>query len=426
MKTYKPATLFVSIAFGVALVSANEVHAATLSISCGAVGQELEFCKTGAEAWAKKTGNEINLISTPNSATERLALYQQLLAAGASDVDVFQIDVVWPGILSSHFIDLTPYAKDVVKDYFPAIIKNNTVGGKLVAMPWFTDAGLLYYRKDLLAKYDAQPPQTWQELTETAQKIQDAERAAGNDKMWGFVWQGRAYEGLTCDALEWVASYNGGTIVDESGKITINNPKAIAAINGAAGWVKTISPEGVLNYTEEESRGVFQSGNAVFMRNWPYAWSLAQGPESAIKDKVGVSALPKGGADGRSAATLGGWQLSVSKYSKNQKLAADLVMYLTSAAEQKRRAIQGAYNPTIESLYKDPEILKAAPFMGELYDTFVNAVARPSTVTGAKYNQASNDFWNAVHGVLSGRAKADASLAQLEGSLKRMSRGGRW
>ena len=426
MKTYKPATLFVSIAFGVALVSANEVHAATLSISCGAVGQELEFCKTGAEAWAKKTGNEVNLISTPNSATERLALYQQLLAAGASDVDVFQIDVVWPGILGNHFIDLTPYAKDVVKDYFPAIIKNNTVGGKLVAMPWFTDAGLLYYRKDLLAKYDAQPPQTWQELTETAQKIQDAERAAGNDKMWGFVWQGRAYEGLTCDALEWVASYNGGTIVDESGKITINNPKAIAAINGAAGWVKTISPEGVLNYTEEESRGVFQSGNAVFMRNWPYAWSLAQGSESAIKDKVGVSALPKGGADGRSAATLGGWQLSVSKYSKNQKLAADLVMYLTSAEEQKRRAVQGAYNPTIESLYKDPEILKAAPFMGELYDTFVNAVARPSTVTGAKYNQASNDFWNAVHGVLSGRAKADASLAQLEGSLKRMSRGGRW
>ena len=426
MKTYKPATLFVSIAFGVALVSANEVHAATLSISCGAVGQELEFCKTGAEAWAKKTGNEVNLISTPNSATERLALYQQLLAAGASDVDVFQIDVVWPGILGNHFIDLTPYAKDVVKDYFPAIIKNNTVGGKLVAMPWFTDAGLLYYRKDLLAKYDAQPPQTWQELTETAQKIQDAERAAGNDKMWGFVWQGRAYEGLTCDALEWVASYNGGAIVNESGKITINNPKAVAAINGAAGWVKTISPEGVLNYTEEESRGVFQSGNAVFMRNWPYAWSLAQGPESAIKDKVGVSALPKGGADGRSAATLGGWQLSVSKYSKNQKLAADLVMYLTSAEEQKRRAVQGAYNPTIESLYKDPEILKAAPFMGELYDTFVNAVARPSTVTGAKYNQVSNDFWNAVHGVLSGRAKADASLAQLEGSLKRMSRGGRW
>ena len=426
MRTRKPVSLFVSMVFGWFLASAGVVQAETLAISCGAVGQELEFCKTGAEAWAKKTGNQVNLISTPNSTTERLALYQQLLAAGAADIDVFQIDVIWPGILGNHLIDLKPYANGIEKDSFPTIVENNTVDGKLVAMPWFIDAGLLYYRKDLLAKHGAQPPKTWRELTETAQKIQDAERAAGNDKMWGFVWQGRAYEGLTCDALEWVASFNGGTIVDKSG-VTINNPQAVAAIDTAAGWVKTISPEGVLNYAEEEARGVFQSGNAVFMRNWPYAWSLAQGPESAIKDKVGVSALPKGGADGRHAATLGGWQLAVSKYSKNPKLAADLVMYLTSPEEQKRRAIQGAYNPTIATLYKDPEILAAVPFFGELYDTFVNAVARPSTVTGSKYNQASNEFWNAVHSVLSGKTQAKDSLAQLESSLKRMSRGGkRW
>lgn len=426
MKNSKPVGLFVSMLFGAALCGAGAAHAAKISISCGAVGQEYEFCKTGAEAWAKKTGNEVNLVSTPNSATERLALYQQLLAAGAPDIDVFQIDVVWPGILGNHFVDLAPFAKDVVKNHFPAIVQNNTIDGKLVAMPWFTDAGMLYYRKDLLEKYGAKPPQTWQELTETAKKIQDAERKGGNDKMWGFVWQGRAYEGLTCNALEWVASYNGGIVVDKDGKITINNPQAAAALDTAAGWIKTISPEGVLNYTEEEGRGVFQSGNAVFMRNWPYAWPLAQGPESAIKGKVGVSALPKGGADGRSAATLGGWQLAVSKYSKNKELAADLAVYLTSTEEQKRRAIKGAYNPTIESLYKDQEILAAAPFMGELYDTFVNAVARPSTVTGAKYNQVSNEFWNAVYSVLSGKAKAADSLAQLEGSLKRMSRGGKW
>ena len=283
--------------FGAALVEADAIHAETLSISCGAVGQELEFCKTGAEAWAKKTGNQVTIVSTPNSATARLALYQQWLAAGASDIDVFQIDVIWPGILGKHFIDLKPYTNGIEKEHFPALVQNDTLDGKLVAMPWFIDAGLLYYRKDLLAKHGAQPPKTWRELTETAQKIQDAERAAGNDKMWGFVWQGRAYEGLTCNALEWVASHNGGSIVDARGKITIDNPQAAAAIATAAGWIDTISPEGVLNYAEEEARGVFQSGNAVFMRNWPYAWSLAQGPESVIKDRVGVSALPKGGTD---------------------------------------------------------------------------------------------------------------------------------
>jgi trehalose/maltose transport system substrate-binding protein len=294
-------------------------------------------------------------------------------------------------------------------------------------MPWFTDAGVLYYRKDLLEKHGEEPPQTWGALAASAQKIMDAERAEGNDKMWGFVFQGKAYEGLTCDALEWVTSHNGGTIVDADGKVTINNEGAIAAIDQAGSWIKHIAPEGVLNYAEEEARGVFQSGNAVFMRNWPYAWSLAQGPDSAIKDKVGVVALPQGGEDGRHAATLGGWNLAVSKYSKHPEIAAELVMYLTGPEEQKRRAVVGSYNPTIASLYKDQEVLDANPFFGELYETFVNAVPRPSTPTGTKYNQVSNEFWNAVHAVLSGKTNAADSLAQLESSLNRMSRGGkRW
>ncbi len=426
MINQEPTRLLVSLAFGATLIGTGAIHAETLAISCGAVGQELEFCKTGAEAWAKQTGNQITIVSTPNSATARLALYQQWLAAGVSDVDVFQIDVIWPGILGNHLIDLKPYANGVEQEHFPALVQNNTFDGKLVAMPWFIDAGLLYYRKDLLAKHNARPPQTWQELTATAQRIQDAERAAGNDKMWGFVWQGRAYEGLTCNALEWIASYNGGVIVDERGPITVNNPQAAAALDMAARWVNTLSPEGVLNYAEEEARGVFQSGNAVFMRNWPYAWSLAQSSESTIKDRAGVSALPKGGADGRHAATLGGSQLAVSKYSKHPQLAAGLVLYLTGTQEQKRRAIHGSYNPTIKHLYTDPEILAAAPFMGVLYaTTFNNAVARPSTITGARYNQVSNEFWNAVHHVLTGKAQAQDSLAQLENTLKRMSRGGR-
>lgn len=401
------------------------LQAATLTISCGAVGQGLELCKSATAAWAAETGNQVKVVSTPNSSSERLALYQQLLAAGADDIDVFQIDVVWPGVLANHLIDLKPYVGDAPSNHFKAIIANNTVGGKLVAMPWYTDAGLLYYRKDLLEKYGEKAPVTWDELTVSAKKIQDGERAAGNDKMWGFVWQGRAYEGLTCDALEWVTSYNGGSIVDNKGKVTIDNPQAVKAIAMAASWVENISPQGVLNYAEEEARGVFQAGNAVFMRNWPYAWSLSQGKDSVIKGKVGVTALPKGGADGRHAATLGGWQLAVSKYSKLPKEAASLVAYLTSFEVQKQRAIQGSYNPTIASLYEDKEVLQAAPFFGSLYGTFTNAVARPSTVTGAKYNQASSAFWNAVHTVLSGKEKAGASLKALKGRLNRMSRGGR-
>ena len=416
----------IALAGVLALGAATTAHAVSIKVACSGLGQELELCKAATQAWAKKTGNEVQVVSMPNDGSERLALYQQLLSARSDKIDVLQLDVVWPGLLATHLLDLKPYTKGVEKEHFPAMIANNTVGGSLVAMPWFIDAGLLYYRKDLLDKHGQKVPQTWEELAVSAKKVQDAERAGGNDKMWGYVWQGRAYEGLTCDALEWVASYDGGGIVDASGKVTINNPNTATALRTAASWVGSISPTSVLNYGEEEARGVFQAGNSVFMRNWPYAYSLAQGADSAVKGKVGVTVLPKGGASGRNASTLGGAVIGVSKYSKNAAQAADLVMYLTGSTVQKERALKGSYNPSISVLYKDAEILAANPFMGALHSTFTSAVPRPATVTASKYNQVSNAFWNAAHEVLSGKAKPEAALTELDASLNRLGRGGKW
>jgi trehalose/maltose transport system substrate-binding protein len=399
----------------------------TVSIACSSLGIELELCQEGANAWAKQTGNMVKLVATPPDANERLALFQQLLAAGSADIDVFQIDVVWPGTLANQFIDLKQYIPaEELNDHFTALIANDTVGGKLVAAPFFVDAGLLYYRKDLLDKHGLKPPRDWTELTATAKTIVEAERA-GNDKLQGFVWQGRAYEGLACNSIEWVASFGGGNIVETDGKITINNPQAAAAINLAKSWIGTISPEGVLNYAEEDARGVFQSGNAVFMRNWPYAWALASGPDSPVKGKVGIALLPQGSGPGaRHAAALGGQQLAVSKYSANPKEAADLVRYLTSAAEQKRRAIKGSFNPTRKSLYGDQELISALPFLKDFEGVLENAVARPSTVTGASYNRVSSEYVRAIHNTLSGKGTAEENLANLEKMLQRVSRGGRW
>jgi trehalose/maltose transport system substrate-binding protein len=409
------------------LAGAGQSAAATLSISCGAVGQELALCREGAEAWAAQTGNQVRVISTPNSSTERLALYQQLLAAGAADVDVFQIDVIWPGILAPHLLDLAPYAEQAKSEHYPTMIGNNTVEGRLVALPWFTDAGLLYYRKDLLEKYGEPVPETWEQLSGSAERIQQAEREAGNKGMWGFVWQGRAYEGLTCNALEWLVSHGGGTVVDDRGKVTVDNPNARAALELAAGWVGAISPPGVLNYAEEETRGVFQSGNAVFMRNWPYAWALAQGAESPVRGRVGVARLPRAtGEAGRHAAALGGWSLAVSRYSQHPELATELVRYLTGEAEQRRRALRGGYNPTRPALYTEPALLEANPFFAELAEIFTTAVPRPSTVTGGEYNRVSSDFMSAVHGVLTGRNSAESALTRLQLKLERLRRRGGW
>ena len=408
-------------------LAASSAAAETISISCSALGKEYELCKSGAEAWARKTGNEVRFVSTPNSATDRLALYLQLLAAQSPDIDVFQIDVVWPGLLASHLLDLTLYVRPEVKaQHFPTIIDNDTVDGHLVAMPWFVDAGLLYYRKDLLQKHGTSVPDRWADLAATAQKVQDAERKGGNQRLWGFVFQGRAYEGLTVNALEWMASQGGGTIVDASGKVTVDNPQAIAALDLAASWIGKIAPEGVLTYGEEESRGVFQSGDAVFMRNWPYAWALANAPDSPIRGEVGIAPLPRGGPDDTHASALGGQQLAVSRYSGHPDLAADLVLYLAGAAEQKRRAIEGSFNPTIASLYKDPEILQANPFMGQLGDVFAHTVARPARITGNKYNRVSTEFFTAVHDTLSHNGDATANLASLDKVLKALSRNGRW
>ncbi|MDQ5897129.1 MAG: trehalose/maltose transport system substrate-binding protein [Pseudomonadota bacterium] len=415
---------FQQIAAGIALAfgTVAGAQAATVTISCGSVGQDFEFCKKTTEDWAKKTGNTVKLFTPPQSTTDILALFRQMFAAKSSDLDVINVDVVWPGMIKDHLIDLKPYSKGAEKEHFPSIVANNTADGRLIAMPWFTDAGLLYYRKDLLEKHGEKAPTTWEELAATAKKIQDAERRAGNADMQGFVFQAKAYEGLTCDAVEWLWSHGGGNIVDDKGQITVNNPKAAKALNTAASWIGTIAPTGVLNYGEEDARGVFQNGNAVFMRNWPYAWSLGNGKDSKIAGKIGVSALPKGGADGKNAATLGGWQLAVSKYSKNPKEAADLVMYMTSKEIQKERAIKGSYNPTIPSLYQDKEVLAAAPFFGDLYNVFTSAVPRPATATGLKYNEVSAAFWNATHDVLSGKEKAETSLGKLEGKLKQIKR----
>jgi trehalose/maltose transport system substrate-binding protein len=394
---------------------------ATVTIIAGAVGAEFDIVQEGVNSFMEACPNiTVELIARPDSATETLGQYLQFFEAGSSEIDVYQFDVIWPGILGSHLLDLNEYLDaDVTGAHFPAIIENNTVDGRLVGLPWFTDAGLLYFRTDLLEKYGLEAPKTWAELEAAAQTIQDGERADGNEDFWGFVWQGNAYEGLTCDALEWQASNGGGVIITPEGVIDVNNPEAIAAFEMAAGWVGTISPPGVLSYMEEDARAVWQAGNAAFMRNWPYAWSLGQSEDSMIAGLFDVSPLP-GAEAGMSAATLGGWQLGVSKYSEAPEASVALTAYLAGYDEQKRRAIVGSYNPTIMSVYEDADVLAATPFFGSLYDVFISATARPSTVSGEAYNDVSELYYTAVSSILNGDVDAQTAVEELELNLADM------
>jgi len=406
-------------------LSGAGANAAQLGIVFGATGGDVAFLRAELDKFEQQTGNKVTLVPMPSSTTDQFGQYRLWLAAGNPDIDVYMTDVIWAPQLAEQFVDLTAAAKDVVKAHFPSIVESQTVNGKLVAMPYFTDAPALYYRKDLLDKYGLKPPATWEEMAASAKKVEDGERAAGNKDMWGFVFQGNAYEGLTCDALEWVKSSGGGQIVEADGKISVNNPKAAAALDRVKTWIGAIAPPGVLAYQEEESRGVWQLGNSAFMRNWPYAYALGNSADSKVKDKFDVAPLPSGGGDGKSAATLGGWNIAVSKYSKAQPEAIKLALFLSSEAVQKENALKQSHLPTIVSLYDDADVGKNQPVIVKWKSIFQTAVPRPSAPTKGKYNEVSSLFWSAAHDTLSGKGSGEENLAALEEKLAVL-KGGGW
>ena len=378
---------------------------------------DIPWQNAAAAKFTEATGINVEIIPGEQSATDRLQNYRQQFAAQSSDLDVYQIDVIWPGIIAQFAVDMTPYITNA-SDFLPAIIENNTVDGKLVAVPWFTDAGLLYYRTDLLEKYGLELPTTWDDVTTAAQTIQEGERAS-TPTFTGFAWQGAAYEGLTCNGLEWQVANGGGFIVETDGTVSINNPQAIAAFERARGWVNSITPQGVVNWQELDTFNTFTTGSAAFARNWPYMYSASQAAGSTIVGKVGVSALPAGTGDGaRPADCLGGWNMFVSSFSTKQDAAVEFMKYMTSAGVQRSFAIENSHTPTLTSVFDDPEVGQAQPFIADLRDIFTGgAVARPSTVTGENYADVSQAYYQQLNAILNGSVSAAEGAANMESDI---------
>lgn len=392
---------------------------ATISVAGGSVGGELAQLESAAAAFTANCPNvTIEILQMPDSATERLNIYLQTWEAQSADIDVFQVDVIWPAIIAPHVVDMNEYlSEDEIGMYFADMIAGQTVDGRLVAVPWFSDAPGLYVRTDLTEEYGVEIPTTWDELTVAAQTVQDAHRAAtGNEDFWGYVWQGNDYEGLTCDAHEWLVAETGETFISADGVVNVTDEAWLAALERAAGWVGTISPEGVTTYQEEESRAVFQAGNAAFMRNWPYAYNLGNGEDSAVAGMFDWVPLPAGGS--RIGACLGGWQIAVSQYSDNVDAAVAVAKYFASFEQLKARALSENGNPpTMPSVYEDADIA-ASPLMSRLGPILGTAYARPSVATGERYGEASALFSAAVHSVLTGEASAEDAMADLEVALE--------
>ncbi|MEN3042686.1 MAG: ABC transporter substrate-binding protein [Fervidobacterium sp.] len=390
----------------------------TITMTAGAVGKELEVLYAQLDRFMKANPDiKVSVMPMPNSSTERHDLYVTYLASGEKEPTVLMLDVIWPAEFAPYLEDLSADKSYFELDKFlPGTVKAATVGGKIVAIPWFTDAGLLYYRKDLLEKYGFKnPPKTWDELVKIAKTITAKEK-----NIVGFVWQGARYEGLVCDFMEYLISF-GGDVLDDAGNVIINSPAAVKALQFMVDLIykEKISPQAVTTYMEEEARRKFQNGEAVFMRNWPYAWSLLNNPkESKVAGKVGVAPLPAG-PSGKSAATLGGWMLGINKNATEEEKAAakKLVKFLTSYDEQLYKAINAGQNPTMMDVYKNPELKKAAPFMVELYGMFINAAPRPRT---AKYSEISDVIQKYTHAALTQQMSPQKAIEEMAKELNKV------
>ncbi len=383
----------------------------------GQVGTDADFDKILAGKFQADTGIQMNVVPGPAAATERYAQYQRTFQGQSADIDVMMIDVIWPAAFAPFLTDLNPKLGDQAKLNVQGILDNNTVDGKLVGMPWFGDFGILYYRKDLLQKYNiAAPPKTWQELQTQAKTIQDGERGA-NPNFAGFVFQGNAYEGLTCNTLEWLASNGAGQFVDGN-TVNISSPAAATVLNLLKGFVGTVSPRGVTTYQEDETLQAFTSGNAAFARNWPYMYSVAGGTTSQVAGKFDVTSLPAASGQ-KPVGTVGGWQLGISKFSKVQDASIEFVRYMCSPDVVAWRGTVGSYVPLQQAVTDNPAVQAAQPYLKNLAD--VVRVTRPSNALGENYNQGSTVIFQAVNQVLNG-GDATQQLQSAQTQLQRLLR----
>jgi trehalose/maltose transport system substrate-binding protein len=371
--------------------------------------------------FTRETGIRVEFLPAPETTTEQLATYRKLLESGSKIPDVYGIDVIWSGFLADNLLDLRAYVpKQEIQAHFPELIAANTVNGRLVALPANLNEGMLFYRTDLLRKYGYRaPPKTWEELEVMARRIQSGERASGNKDFWGFVWQGAPSEALTSNALEWQMSEGGGTILDETGKVTVNNPHTIRSWERAARWVGSISPPGVVLYKEWDAGNMWQAGKTAFLRSWASEYIADRGPTCLIRDRFDVAPLPSGAAG--TAATLGGSGFGVSRYSLHPREAAMLVRFLSGREEQVTRCRNTTDAPTISQLYDDPDLLPTNPQFPHVLEVFRKGIVlRPARAAGKMYADVSRAYWEAVHAVLTGKKSATQAADELQAELERM------
>ncbi len=359
--------------------------------------------------------SRVELIEGPNSTDLRENMISTSLLARDPTYDLVYLDVTWTAKFAA-----AGWLRDLSADFdaesrsafLPPALAAGIYHGRLFRIPVRTDAGCLYYRADLLEEAGIAPPSTFDELVDVARRLQQP------PERWGFVWQGKQYEGLVCDYLEVLAGYCGTWLDPQSGEVGLDRPEAAEALRFlvACRAPGGISPPGVSSYQEEESRRVFQDGRAVFMRNWPYAWRLAQAADSPLRGRLGARSMVAA-PQGRSAATLGGWGLGISAFSRNPELALAFIRHATSLASQRGYCAPTGYAPALRTAYADSALLAANPFLHTVLALHEGAVTRPALVD---YPRVSDILQRRLSAAIAGRQSVDEALAAAAKETRRL------
>ena len=348
---------------------------------------------------------------TPDAADQRHQLYVQWLNAGADDPDILQLDVIWtPEFAAAGWImPLERFAPELA-DFFPSTLTASRWEGRIYALPWFVDVGMLYWRSDLI---DAAPT-SFEELVRVARSVRDA-----TELRYGLVWQGARYEGLVTVFLEYLTAF-GGQILDAEGAVVVDSPQAVRALEAMRAAIdeQAIVPRAALTWHEEETRFAFQNGQALFMRNWPYAYPLMQdAAESRVAGRFQVAPMPAA-SGGRASATLGGSQLAINARSDHPAAAYAVIHFLTQPDQMLERARRVGQYPARRSLYEDDALEERLPIPPALVRTLIDhAITRPATPV---YTQLSELLQLRLHRALSGQQEPAEALAQAAREMREL------
>jgi multiple sugar transport system substrate-binding protein len=384
-----------------------------ITFSGSAIGQEAELLRAQLARYMRENPNVAVVVQpTPDAADERHQLYVQWLNARVGQPDVLQLDVIWTTEFAAAGwilpLDLAPDPDA----FFSATLDANRWDGRLYALPWFVDVGMLYWRTDLIER----APESLEELASMAVRARGASAVSH-----GFVWQGARYEGLVTVFLEILGGF-GGEILDSAGSVAVADEPAVRALRWLAsslsdGW----TPDAVLTWQEEQTRFAFQNGEAVFMRNWPYAHALlGDSAASAVAGRFEVAPMPASAASaqGLPTAALGGAQLAVNAHSRHADAALDVVRFLTEPEQMLERARTLGQLPSRPDLYDDPRLEGALAITPADARAIIER-ARPRPVTPV-YAELSGILQIWLHRALTGQEEPSVALARAADEMRRL------